>query len=295
MERIQKALEQAAQQRKAKREQSGVLPGRHGHEQGATSNGSGVEADHGSTSALYHVEYTQTKVVNIPEDVFLNNRIISAVPQHELKDSYRMLRTRVLQSMRSNGWNSLAITGPASGCGKTLTAINLAVSLAMEVTNTVLLLDLDLRKPSISRYFEYEPEYGISDYLLNDVPINEIMFSPGIERLVVVPGREGIPNSSEMLRSPKMLALVDEVKTRYPDRLIVVDLPPILAADDALAFSPYIDSMLLVAEDGSTRAEHLQRSLEVLKNANIMGTVLNKADTSNSGYGYYYALPAAEA
>lgn len=290
MERIQKALQQAAKQRKAKQGQSANRD--HGHASGG--NGVAGEPDYGSTGALYHVQYTQTKVVDVPEEVFLNNRVISAVPQHEYKDAYRMLRTRVLQSMRSNNWNSLAVTGPASGCGKTLTAINLAVSLAMEVTHTVLLIDLDLRKPSIHTYFDYEPEHGISDFLLNDVPINEIMFSPGIERLVVIPGRKGIHNSSEMLRSPKMLSFIDEVKNRYPDRILVVDLPPVLAADDALAFSPFIDTMLLVAEDGSTRADHLQKSMEALKNANIMGTVLNKADTSQSGYGYYYALPAAE-
>jgi capsular exopolysaccharide synthesis family protein len=272
MERIQKALEQAAKERQ------GLV---------------GKRPLAAQQTGIYKVEYTHTKVVPIPEKVFRDNRIIAAVPQHELKDAYRMLRTRVLQAMRSNNWNSVAITGPASGCGKTLTAINLAVSLAMEVTQTVLLVDLDLRKPSVHRYLEYQPEFGISDYLFDDVPIEKVMFSPGIDRLVILPGREGIHNSSEMLRSPKMLTLVDELKNRYPDRLVVVDLPPVLAADDALAFSPYIDAMLLVAEDGSTRKEHLQKSLEVLKGAHIIGTVLNKADTSHTGYGYYHAEPSA--
>ena len=106
-----------------------------------------------------------------------------SVPGHEFKDAYRMLRTRVLQTLRENNWTSVAVTGPASGCGKTLTAINLAISLAMEVTHTVLLVDLDLRKPSIHEYFGYQPETGLSDYLLNDTPINQIMFSPNIERL----------------------------------------------------------------------------------------------------------------
>lgn len=290
MERIQKALEQAAKQRKAKRAQAVQPHAAPEHTEG--KQGAAATPDDESPSGLYHLQYTQTRVVNVPQEVFRNNRIIAAVPQHELKDAYRMLRTRVLQSMRSNHWNSLAVTGPASGCGKTLTAINLAVSLAMEVTNTVLLIDLDLRKPSIHNYLGHEPQYGISDYLLNDIPISDVMFSPGIERLVVIPGHESIPNSSEMLRSPKMLSLIDELKQRYPDRIIVVDLPPILAADDALAFSPYVDSILMVAEEGSTRTEHLQKSIEVLKSANIMGTVLNKADTSDSGYGYYYALPA---
>jgi exopolysaccharide/PEP-CTERM locus tyrosine autokinase len=280
MERIRKALEQANRDR-------------------AQHLGEGRPAS--TTTSTPHpdistgVRYTYTKTVEVPERTLLENRLIAAVPGSEFKDAYRMLRTRVLQSMRENNWSSVAVTGPASGCGKTLTAINLAISLAMEVTHTVLLVDLDLRKPSIHEYFGYTPETGLSDYLLYDVPINQILFSPGIDRLVVLPGREAIQNSSEMLRSPKMVALVNELKHRYPDRLVVFDLPPILAADDALAFAPYTDSMLLVAEAGGTSRDDLQKALEVLKSAPVIGTVLNKAHTQRGSYGYYSRLRAAGA
>jgi capsular exopolysaccharide synthesis family protein len=233
------------------------------------------------------VRYTYTKLVDVPERVLVENRLIAAIPGHELKDAYRMLRTRVLQSMRENHWTTLAVTGPASGCGKTLTAINLAISLAMEVTHTVLLVDLNLRKPSIHGYFGYQPEVGLSDFLLRDVPIQQTLFALGIERLVVLPGHEPIQNSSEMLRSPKMVALVNELKHRYPDRLIIFDLPPILAADDALAFAPYTDCMLMVAEAGGTSRDDLQKALNVLKSVPVIGTVLNKAHNTRGGYGYY--------
>lgn len=232
------------------------------------------------------VRYTMTRMVEVTPQQLLENRIIAALPEHRFKDSYRMLRTRVLQTMRNNGWTSVAVTGPATGCGKTLTAINLAVSLAMEVTHTVLLVDLDLRKPSLHKYFGYEPELGLSDYLTSDVPLHKLLFSPGIDRLVVLPGRSALPNSAEMLRSPRMVALVNELKTRYPDRLVVYDLPPILAADDALAFSPYTDCILMVAESGTTRKEDLQKAYEIVKNAPLVGTVLNKSEVPTSGYGY---------
>lgn len=271
MERIRKALEQAGRDR-------------------AQNFGEARPAASGGTpqpDISTGVRYTFTKVVDVPERVLVENRLIAGVPNHEFKDAYRMLRTRVLQSMRENNWTSVAVTGPATGCGKTLTAINLAISLAMEVTHTVLLVDLDLRKPSVHEYFGYTPEYGLSDYLLGNVPIQQILFSPGIERLVVLPGREAIQNSSEMLRSPKMVALVNELKSRYPDRLVVFDLPPILAADDALAFSPYTDAMLLVAEAGGTSRDDLQKALEVLKSAPVIGTVLNKTHATRGAYGYY--------
>lgn len=232
------------------------------------------------------VRYTMTKMVEVSPQTLLKNRVIAALPEHRFKDAYRMLRTRVLQTMRNNNWTSVAVTGPATGCGKTLTAINLAISLAMEVTHTVLLVDLDLRKPSIHKYFDYEPELGLSDYLTGDIPLYKLLFSPGIERLVVLPGRAALPNSAEMLRSPKMVALVNELKTRYPDRLVVYDLPPILAADDALAFSPYTDSILMVAESGATRKEDLQKAYEIVKNAPLVGTVLNKSEAPSTGYGY---------
>jgi capsular exopolysaccharide synthesis family protein len=157
----------------------------------------------------------------------------------------------------------------------------------MEVTHTVLLVDLDLRKPSIHEYFGHQPQYGLSDYLFNDVAISEILFSPSIDRLVVLPGHQLIHNSSEMLRSPRMVKLVNELKSRYPDRLVVFDLPPILAADDALAFAPYTDAMLLVAENGGTSRDDLEKALEVLKGVPIIGTVLNKTAMPKTGYGYY--------
>lgn len=277
MERIRKALEQATRDRA---QTAGPAPA------GPRPGGTPADLSTG-------VRYTYTKVVEVPQNVLAENRLIAAVPGHAYKDAYRMLRTRVLQSMRENNWTSVAVTGPASGCGKTLTSINLAISLAMEVTHTVLLVDLDLRKPSVHEYFGYQPEHGLTDYLLRDVPIQDILFTPGIERLVVLPGREALQNSSEMLRSPKMVALVNELKSRYPDRLVVFDLPPILAADDALAFAPYTDSMLLVAEAGGTSRDDLQKALAVLKGTPVIGTVLNKAHAAKGSYGYYSRQRAA--
>ena len=275
MERIRKALERAGQDRQLSA--TDVL----------RQTSQGVQADL-STG----VRYTMTKMVEVSPQELLTNRIIAALPEHKCKDAYRMLRTRVLQTMRNNGWTSVAVTGPASGCGKTLTAINLAVSLAMEVSNTVLLVDLDLRRPTVHKYFGYEPELGLSDYLTKDVPLHQLLFTPGIDRLVVLPGRSALPNSAEMLRSPRMIALVNELKTRYPDRLIVFDLPPILAADDALAFSPYTDCFLMVAESGGTRKEDLQKAYEILKSTPLVGTVLNKSEVPSTGYGYAAAPKA---
>ena len=201
---------------------------------------------------------------------------------------YSVLRTHVVQRMRANNWRSLAITSPAAGAGKSLTAVNLAISLAREVNQTVLLVDLDLKRPRIRPYFTDEHLPGISDYLLDDLPLSEILFNPSMERLVVLPGHKSLTHSSEMLSSPKMTGLVAEMKDRYPSRIVILDMPPVLACDDVLAFSPYFDAALVVVEEGGTRKEDLKRTLELLGKTELMGTVLNKAEEGERGYGYGY-------
>ncbi len=277
MEHIRRALEQAEKDRAEARS---AVPSDTGLYRSVDNKGADSAPAPTATSA--DVRYLKTKIVDVSAETLERNRLVAALPAHELTDSYRMLRTKVLRELQTHGWNSIAITSPATGSGKTLTAINLAISLAREVNHTVLLVDLDLRAPSIHESFGYEPELGISDYLQHDAPIEEIMFSPGIDRLVVLPGRESIADSSETLRSPKMVSLVGELKHRYPDRIVICDLPPMLATDDALGFAPYTDAMLMVAEAGSTRREDLQQSLSILKDVRLIGTVLNKSEDAPS-------------
>ncbi|MEX2479626.1 MAG: CpsD/CapB family tyrosine-protein kinase, partial [Gammaproteobacteria bacterium] len=163
-------------------------------------------------------------------------------------------------------------------------AINLAISLARELHHTVLLVDLDLRNPNMHHYFGLQPKRGIEDYLLRSVPLNEILINPGIERLVLLPAVKPIENSSEFLSSPIMGRLVQELKTRYPSRMVLFDLPPVLASDDALAFAPHIDALLLVLRDASTTQDELEHALEILKDIPILGTVLNASDEKITTY-----------
>ena len=205
----------------------------------------------------------------------------------QVADAYKVLRTHVLQRMRTNGWRTLAVTSPGEGNGKTLTAINLAISLAREVNQTILLVDLDLRRPAIGRYLLDGPTRGLSDYLTEGAELSELLIHPGIERLVILPGNHSFTQSSEMLSSPRMVQLVQELKTRYADRLTLFDMPPLLAGDDVIAFLPYLDSVMLVIEEGKTTQDELEHAYQLLGEKNIMGTVLNKSDDSSSGVGYY--------
>ncbi|MCU7816999.1 MAG: CpsD/CapB family tyrosine-protein kinase [Candidatus Thiodiazotropha sp. (ex Rostrolucina anterorostrata)] len=233
------------------------------------------------------ITYTKTKSVEISKDQLREKRVIVGDTNDSISDQYKVLRTHVLQRLKANQWNSLAVTSPNEGCGKTLTSINLAISLAREVNHSVLLVDLDLRRPSIQSYFFTDEQPGISDYLTEGKKLSEILFNPGMERLVILPGNKPFSNSSEMLSSPKMVQLVEELKNRYPNRIVIFDMPPILSCDDMIAFSPYIDAIMLVVSEGVTQKTELARTCELLEKSNIIGTVLNKSRTTNSRSGYY--------
>ncbi len=233
------------------------------------------------------VVYTQTKIVEVDAERLREHRIVAMAEHDSAAVVYKVLRTHVLQRMRTNGWQTLAITSPGEGNGKTVTAINLAISLAREVNQTVLLVDLDLRHPSIARYFVEGAIPGLSDYLMDDRTTSELLINPGIDRLVILPGHHSFTHSSEMLSSPKMIQLVEELKSRYPDRLILFDMPPVLASDDVVAFSPYLDAVMLVLEEGKTTKDELIRTYELLSDVKVIGTVLNQSEEASSGDGYY--------
>jgi capsular exopolysaccharide synthesis family protein len=203
---------------------------------------------------------------------------MAAYDKGSFVDAFKILRTQVMHRLRENGWNVVGITSPGHGEGKTLTAVNLAVSLAMEVTQTVLLVDANLRSPSVHDAFGLKDSPGLVDFLLDDTPVEDLLIHPRIGRFVLLPGGRAIASSTEVLTSPKMIALVDEFKHRYPSRVVIFDLPPLLHTADVLAFSPYTDALLLVLEEGKTTVEEVERAVSLLQDSRpILGTVLNKA------------------
>ncbi|MFZ0256868.1 MAG: CpsD/CapB family tyrosine-protein kinase [Gammaproteobacteria bacterium] len=225
--------------------------------------------------------------IQVSMEVLEYHRILSGLQDRALMAPYKMLRTQVLQRMQQSGWTTLAVTGPRENVGKTLTAVNLAVSLASSSNQAVFLVDLDLRRPSAHTVFGHQPEYGIAEHLMHSVPMEKVAFSPGVERLTVIPGTRPLEHSSELLSSPAMKQFVAQLKGRDANRLCIFDLPPVLMSDDVLAFSPLVDALLLVVEDGKTTREDLNRSLELIADLHLIGTVLNKSqDVIKSDYSY---------
>lgn len=226
--------------------------------------------------AAKKIEYTKTRVVQLNPNQLRRERIIAASENDKRADSYRQLRTQILRKFRENSWHTLAITSPNSQAGKTLTALNLAISLSLEVNQTVMLVELDLRNPSILNKLGVQSEYGLIDVVEGKVDLSQALVNPGFERLVILPNSGTIKRRSELLSSPQMGALLQDIVHRYESRLIIFDLPALLDDDDALVFAPYADATLLVVEDCVSKRSDIERSLQLLQGTRLLGTVLNK-------------------
>ena len=258
MEKIQQALEKARAQR-----------------EGLDTKADSPQSHNGDAKPHGDI---QTKTIEGHTGTQRENRILSAMEHSQYADAFKILSTQVIQRMEENQWSSLAITSVGDDEGKTTTAINLGISIAKEVEYTVLLVDANLRKPELHKYFGITPELGLSDYLQSDVDLTELLIRPGnIDHFVILPGGSPIMNSTEMLGSPKMCSLVDELKARYPKRIVIFDLPPVLSTADSLSFVPCVDCALVVVEDDTTKESELKQTIELLSITNIIGTVLNKA------------------
>jgi len=217
--------------------------------------------------------------------VLESNRVVNPAQADAAAAGFRMLRTQVLQRMDAHGWRSLAVFSPGESDGKTTTVANLAISLASDHLHSVLLIEFDFKRPALAARFGLEPELGADDALKGTALVHECLYHPrGYQRLVIMPARRTLTDSSELLAGPKSREIVSEVRNRYPERIVLFDLPPVLQVDDALSFAPLIECGLVVASEGRTRRRDLIRTIELLQKTPIVGTVLNRAVDAPSGY-----------
>ena len=234
------------------------------------------------------IRYTYTRQVAVEMNRLRQRRLTVADADKTLGEAYKLLRTHILHRTKREGWNTLMFTGPLPNEGKTLTTINLGLAISQKVGQAVLLVDGDLRNPSIHRYLDLPPGPGLIDFLTSDYPIADCLVHPeGLANLVVLPAGNSTGESTELLNSLRMADLVRELKNFYPDRYVLFDLPPLIYAD-ALAFAPLMDAIILVVEAGRTPREEVVRTLEMLKGFPILGFVLNKMDSVSLSSDYYY-------
>lgn len=224
------------------------------------------------------VAYSQTKIVPTQAAILERNRVVAVQLSHPVTDVYRALRAQVLQRLAKLKKSTLGITSAGVDEGKTLTAINLAVAMAADTNQTVLLVDADLRDPGVAKRLGVRPEKGLTDYLAGQATIAECLINPGLDRLAVLPSTNRVRNSAELLSSPQMAQLARELKNRYPDRIIVYDLPPLLVGGDAIGFLPSVETTMLVVREGMAKMSDVERAAKLLGEHGFIGAILNAAE-----------------
>ncbi|HAC34533.1 MAG TPA: exopolysaccharide biosynthesis protein [Gammaproteobacteria bacterium] len=228
--------------------------------------------------ATKSIAYNQTRNISRNIDYWERHRILTPKSDAAIINAYKMLRTRLLEQATRNHWRAFGVTSVHSGAGKTVSSINLAISLSQEYNHTVMLVDLDLNNPSISNYLDLQPTVGLLDYLEGSASLAEVLVNPGTPGLVVLPGREGVTSSSEILSTPPVVELATDLRDRYPDRIVLFDLPAVTETDDVMLFSPCLDAYLLVVEAGKNTPQQLKQAMALLGNTPCAGTLLNQSN-----------------
>jgi len=226
---------------------------------------------------------TVESIARVPVDwaALKEQRIVATTDPQPAGHAYRMLRTQVLQRARTHGLTTLGVVSAVNGEGKTLTAINLALSLAADPNQTVVLLDLDLRRPAVARTLGLSVDRGLESWFGGDEPIKNMCYGiEGVERLFVMPTLNPVSGSSEVLAGLATRKLFNELKGRDAGRMLLVDLPPVLLSDDALTVAPLLDGVVLVVNERRTKREDVIRVVDLMGNTRIVGTVLNRSSES---------------
>ena len=231
-------------------------------------------------------------------EVSLNSAYLDSkrIIAHDIGDSrsrsFDMLRTQILQSMDMKAWKFLGITSPTEGCGKSVVAINLALSIARQPERSVLLVDLDLQKPQVSNYLGLNCDRGIVSVLAGRTSLQNALVQAHImnEHVLVLPCEAATPNSSAWIASRPMTALLQELERDFRNWTVIFDLPPILSSDDVISILPRLDCVAFVVAAGTTTAEEIKDCNKHLESAEIVRVILNKAEDTTATY-YYYSNP----
>lgn len=224
-----------------------------------------------------NVEYEQTRVVSLNLELLAKNRIVAFNKNNHLSLGFDILRTQVIEKMLKNGWRTMAVTSPVPACGKTMVSINLGMSIAHHTDRTAMLVDFDLRRPSVSKYLGLSSGPTLNDVLSGDATVSESLVNPELDRFVILPTAMPVKHSSEVLSSRKVSNLITEFRERYAERIVIFDLPPLLGTDDAMIMLSQVDCVLVVVGNGMVSKTDLEESMRYVDQEKLLGTILNKA------------------
>jgi protein-tyrosine kinase len=230
---------------------------------------------------------SETQVVRLSPRILGDNRVLATGSEGAAADAFRILRTQVLARLEARRGHALAVCAAGQGDGKTLVAVNLALAIVRQLDRRVVLVDLDLRRPTVQRYLGLQLSAQVSDYLRGLRRLEECLVQVGDEQLLLLPQVESVQASSELMASAAMGSLIGQLRSRFPDAILIYDCPPLLTTDDALVVMGHADGCLLVIHEAKTRKAELLRAAELVGEKRLLGTVLNNARWSSAS-SYYY-------
>jgi Mrp family chromosome partitioning ATPase len=278
---IQKALERAKQQGKERAEQ--LRESGDSRSSAIMANSAPVEPDVPlRLTPLARIEFDLEKCAK--SRVLVSDEQLAAAGHAAA--AYRLMRGRALHRIKGGGWSCVGITSAGPGEGKTVTALNFAISIAREKLRTVYLLDLDMRNPSVLEALGCRPENQISQYFAGALMPDQVLYQTSVENLVIAGATEPVRGASELLANARLEELLKYIRRRSPGALILLDLPPVLSTDEVLVVAPRTDAVFLVVCEGVTRRDSLAKAVDVLSDFKVAGTILNRS-SENLGSEYY--------
>lgn len=233
--------------------------------------------------------------VELDKQALANAGFIVTSGNYEIVEQYRLIKRRLLKDYKLNPTkvdefgNIFLVTSALQGDGKTFTSINLALSIAMEVDRTVLLIDADVVKGGVSKTLGIESQKGFIDLLEDDTQeYSNLVYKTNIPNLTVLPSGESRLHSTELFSSEKMKVFCSELARRYHDRIIIIDSPPLLQTTESQALSALLENIVFVVSSGHTPTSSVKSALELLDRNKKVNFILNKARFNSSGLYYYY-------
>ena len=220
-------------------------------------------------------------------------RVVTTEPRAEAAP-FDLMRTKILQQMRAKGWKRLAITSPTAGCGKSTIALNLAFSLARQDELFSMLIEADLRRPSLARMLQIESGAQVSQVLGGRAELREHACRYG-SNLAIATNARAAENPSELIQSQTCAQGLDRIEALYQPDLMVFDTAPVLVSDDTLALAAHVDCVLIIAATEETTIKEIDIcERELAERTNVMGVVVNKFRYSGPEYGYGYGAEVSQ-
>ncbi|MBS3649428.1 CpsD/CapB family tyrosine-protein kinase [Pseudaminobacter sp. 19-2017] len=230
--------------------------------------------------------WTRLRTRQPDHQLLARNRIVTSHRSDPAHATFDVMRTRILQVLRQNKWTSLAITSPSPGCGKTVTALNLAFSLAHQKDCRTVMLDLDLRRPQTSKLLGVQDAPCMENFLNGRSNVEDV-FLRFSENLAIGANRFPVGFAAELLQSAGTAKVLEDMKQKLEPDVVLFDLPPLLCGDDVLAFLPSVDCAILVVAAGSSKLSEIDACEEdISSKTNMLGVVLNKCWYAPEIYGY---------